>query len=55
MATLNPARLLGMDDRFGSVGPGREASLILFRWHEGATEMEISHTILRGEVVFKAS
>ena len=29
MASLNPARLLGMDDEIGSLEPGKKANLIL--------------------------
>ena len=29
LASLNPARLLGIDDRYGSLEPGKAADLIL--------------------------
>ena len=29
MATINPARLLGIDDKVGSIEPGKKANLIL--------------------------
>ena len=29
MATLNPAKLLGIDDKVGSIEPGKKANLIL--------------------------
>ena len=51
MATLNPARLMGIDDRFGTVEVGKEASLLLFRWDERGAQMEVLHTLVRGEVV----
>ena len=30
MVTLNPARMLGLDDRIGSVEPGKDADLVLW-------------------------
>ena len=53
MATANPARLLGVDDRLGSVEVGKEASLTLFRWEEGQASLSIVATIVRGEVVYR--
>ena len=53
-ATINPARLLGVDDRLGRVAPGMDASLTLFGWAEGQAALSIVATIVRGEVVYKA-
>jgi N-acetylglucosamine-6-phosphate deacetylase len=52
MVTANPARLLGTQDRLGAVSAGREASLTVFRWSEGASALEIVATVVRGEVVY---
>lgn len=54
LASVNPARLLGVDDRLGRVSPGMEASLTLFRWTEGQRALSVEATIVRGEVVYKA-
>lgn len=54
MATINPARLLGVDGRLGRVAPGMDASLTLFRWAEGQPALSIVATIVRGEIVHKA-
>ena len=54
-ATINPARLLGVDDRLGRVAPGMDASLTLFRWAEGQEALSVVATIVRGEVAYKAS
>jgi N-acetylglucosamine-6-phosphate deacetylase len=51
MVTANPARLLGVADRLGEVAAGKDASLTVFRWAEGATALEIVATIVKGEVV----
>jgi N-acetylglucosamine-6-phosphate deacetylase len=55
MATLNPAKLLGIDDRFGAVEPGKEASLLVFRWNAEAKAMEIRCVVVRGRVVHRAA
>lgn len=54
MTSINPARLLGVDDRLGSVEVGKEASLTLFRWNEGQEKMDIVATVVRGKVVYEA-
>lgn len=54
MASINPALLLGVDDRLGRVEPGMEASLTLFRWKEGQRALSVEATIVRGEIVHKA-
>jgi N-acetylglucosamine-6-phosphate deacetylase len=53
MASINPARLLGVDDRLGTVEVGKEASLTLFRWSEGQNALDIVATLVAGEVVYK--
>ena len=55
MASQNPARLLGIDDRIGSIENGRQADLILFQWNEDVKRCEVMTTIVNGEVVFKKS
>jgi len=54
MATLNPARLLGIDDRYGTVEPGKEADLLLFRWDKATATLEVCQTIVRGQTVYSA-
>jgi N-acetylglucosamine-6-phosphate deacetylase len=55
MASGNPARLLGIDDRFGSIEIGRRADMVLFRWDENATVFEVAATIVEGEIVYQSS
>ena len=50
MASRNPARLLGLNDR-GEISPGKRADLILFKMGENGLEMQ--QTIVAGEVVFE--
>ncbi len=54
MATANPARMLGVDDRLGTVAPSKEASLTLFRWEPGTKAVEVVATLVRGETVYAA-
>ncbi|MDH7569653.1 MAG: N-acetylglucosamine-6-phosphate deacetylase [Armatimonadota bacterium] len=51
MVTLNPARLMGLEERLGSIAPGKEASLTLFRWNEETASISIAGVVWRGQVV----
>jgi N-acetylglucosamine-6-phosphate deacetylase len=55
MASINPARLLGVAGRFGSIELGRKADLVLFRWDEEAKKFEVLSTVVNGEVVFQTA
>lgn len=46
-ATLNPARLLEMAERKGSLSPGKDADLVVFD-----EDLNVHYTILSGEVVY---
>jgi N-acetylglucosamine-6-phosphate deacetylase len=50
MASGNPAQLLGVADRLGTIEIGRQADLVLFRWEE---ELEVEAAIIGGEFAFK--
>lgn len=52
-ASLHPARLLGITNRFGSIEAGREANLILFDWNDDERRLCIEATIVEGEVVYQ--
>jgi N-acetylglucosamine-6-phosphate deacetylase len=54
MTSINPARLLGVDDRVGSVEVGKEASLTLFRWAKGQEKLDIVATVVRGNIVYRS-
>jgi N-acetylglucosamine-6-phosphate deacetylase len=47
MATLNPARAIGLSNRLGSVGQGKDASLAVID-----EDVNIYLTIVRGEIVY---
>ena len=46
--TLSPARLMHIDDRKGSIAPGKDADIVLF--DEG---IDISLTMIGGKVVYR--
>ena len=48
MASLNPARTLGIEKRLGSLSPGRQADLVI--WND---QHEVTETILRGQSVWE--
>ena len=46
MATLNPARIIGVDDRKGSLGPGKDADLVVTD-----TDFNVQRVFVRGREV----
>ena len=50
MASLNPARLLSLDDRMGTLEPGKLANLIQFSWTGDG--IRVHRTVVGGQVVF---
>ncbi|NRA75876.1 MAG: amidohydrolase family protein [Planctomycetes bacterium] len=50
--TLNPARLLGLGDRMGTVEAGKEPHFVLFDTHPLAPGARVMKTIIDGEVVW---
>lgn len=55
MASANPAALLGMDDRIGSIAIGQRADLVLFDWDDELKRLDIAATIVSGKVVYQNS
>jgi N-acetylglucosamine-6-phosphate deacetylase len=47
MATLHPARTLGLDSRIGSLAAGRQADLVI--WDEA---LQVTETVICGKTVF---
>lgn len=50
MATLNPAKLIGVADRKGSIELGKDADLVVFD-----EQIRIKHVIKAGKIVFSSS
>jgi N-acetylglucosamine-6-phosphate deacetylase len=48
MASLNPARLLGVDRRLGSIEAGKDASLVVFD-----QDVNVSMTFVKGKVAYR--
>ena len=53
MATLNPARLLGLEGDRGGLAVGQTADLLLFRMSRAERRVEVVATVAAGEVVFR--
>jgi len=54
MASANPAELLGVGSELGSIEIGRRADLILFRWDEENSTLDVAATIVNGETVYSS-
>lgn len=50
MASLGPARLLGLDDRLGSLEPGKDADLVVLD-----PSLEVQATMVKGRFVYQRS
>lgn len=49
LVTINPARLLDIEDKKGSLGAGKDADVVIFD-----KNFEVKATIIRGRMVYKA-
>src|SRR5207253_2423973 len=50
--TLGAAKVLGIDDRFGSIEPGKVADLVLYDGDPFEHATHVTHTILGGRVIY---
>ncbi|HNC94694.1 MAG TPA: amidohydrolase family protein, partial [Myxococcota bacterium] len=50
--TLDPARLLGIDDRVGSLKVGKDADMVLFRRHPLDVYTLVEHSWIDGKTVY---
>jgi imidazolonepropionase-like amidohydrolase len=50
--TLDAARILGIDDRFGSLEPGRVADLVLYDGDPFEHATHVTHTLVDGRVAY---
>jgi imidazolonepropionase-like amidohydrolase len=53
--TLDAAKLLGIDDRYGSLEPGKVADLVLYDGDPFENATHVTHTIMGGRIVFDRS
>ena len=53
MVTINPAKILGVEERLGSLAPGKDADLILVKGRIGwDTDAQVRLTMIDGHVVY---
>ncbi|MDE0598881.1 MAG: amidohydrolase family protein, partial [Dokdonia donghaensis] len=52
MVTLNPAKLLHMDDRAGSLKPGKDGDVVIWSDHPLSIKARAEKTIIEGKVFF---
>jgi imidazolonepropionase-like amidohydrolase len=50
--TINPARLIGMDDRIGSLEPGKDADLVIFDGDPYSPQTSAIKVFINGEEVY---
>jgi len=50
--TLNPAIMLGIDDRVGSIEVGKDADLAIFSGHPFSVYSRVEMTLIEGEIYF---
>ena len=53
MLTINPAKIIGVDDRVGSIEKGKDADLVIFKGTPALdTNASVKYTIINGEIVY---
>lgn len=55
MVTLNPAKLLHLDDRMGSIEVGKDADLVLWTNHPLSILAKVDYTVIEGVILFDAT
>ncbi len=55
MVTLNPAKLLHLDDRMGSIKEGKDADLVLWTAHPLSIYAKVQYTIIDGIIYYDQS
>ena len=52
--TINPAEILGIADRLGSIEVGKDADLVIWNGHPFDLQSRVAYTLVDGKVVYKA-
>lgn len=53
--TINAAEITGIDDRVGSIEPGKDADIVVFNGHPFDLNSRVLYTLIDGKIVYKAS
>ncbi len=51
--TINPAEILGVEDRIGSIEVGKDADLVIWDGHPFDLQAKVAYTLVDGKVVYK--
>ncbi|MFN2226036.1 MAG: amidohydrolase family protein, partial [Anaerolineae bacterium] len=51
--TLGAAAALGLEDRLGSVEPGKDADLVILDGHPLLPTSHVTHTLIGGQIVYE--
>jgi imidazolonepropionase-like amidohydrolase len=52
MLTINPATILGLQDRLGSIEPGKDADLVVWSGHPFDMKSVVEKVYIEGELVY---
>lgn len=52
--TINPAEILGIADRLGSIEVGKDADLVIWNGHPFDLQSKVAYTLVDGKVVYQA-
>lgn len=50
--TINPAKILGLDDRLGSIEPGKDADLVVFNGHPLSVFTKVDYVMVNGRLAY---
>lgn len=51
--TINPAKILGVDDRVGSIETGKDADIVIFDRHPLDVQAKSKYVLINGEIAYK--
>jgi imidazolonepropionase-like amidohydrolase len=51
--TINPAEIIGISDRVGSLEVGKDADIVIWDGHPFSIDTEVETTIINGKVEYK--
>lgn len=53
LITINPAKILGMEDQIGSIEPGKDADILILSGRPFDPETRVLYTIINGEIAYR--